>query len=105
MPIGAYLAAWSANKDGAVTTSSARHARPAAGGYAGRRACDHDLLAFLQAVRDLDELIVLHAGLDHARRRLGRVGGDVDHLVAALAPYGAQRDDQHVVLFVDGDCR
>src|ERR1700716_3923900 len=82
-----------------------RHAWSAALWCAGRGAQDHDLVALLQPVHDLDELIALDPGFDHARRGLASVGGDVDDLVASLATHGAERDDQHVVLFVDGDER
>src|SRR5260370_40186087 len=103
MPIDG-LPSRSANKD-AVRSAAARHTRPAAVRYARRGALDHDLVALLQTVGDFDELIVLYARLDHARRGLAGISGEVDYLVTSLAPHRPQRDDEHVVLFVDGDRR
>src|SRR5205814_618649 len=86
--------------------ATAGYAGPAAASrHAGRGARDHELVAFLHAVGDLHELIVLHPGLDHARGRFGVTSDDFYYLVPPLPPHRPQRDSQHVVFLIDGDRR
>src|SRR5919199_1802751 len=81
--------------DSSVGLCRARSARPTASRAAiarARAACgralDEDLLAFLQTVGDLDQLLVLDARLDRAGARFAVLADHLDHLLAPLAAHG-----------------
>src|SRR5215831_9006561 len=67
------------------------------------RALNEHLVSLVEAIRDLNQLIVLHACLHHPRGRFTVATHQFDYLIATLAAHGPIRYDQHVVLLVDGD--